>query len=324
MTQTAAIDIGATWIRGGLISEDATITHRLRVPTPKAGSSGTVVTETVITILEKLVPLTPTDGGIGIASAGPLDLATGSIVSSPNMVFDKIDIIDPLREQFLRPVFLINDCRAGALAEQMFGAGAHSRAGGGLKAETHVESSISDLVYITISTGIGGGVISGGRLLTGATGNAGEVGHLFVDSRYNLICGCGGTGHFEAYASGSSIPGFYARFLKEEGISGTIPETADAILSSRDLVAARFRDELAVICGRALTGVIVAYDPDVIVLDGPVARNHPSFVSAMIERVDRHLPVPRVVISSLGGDAPLLGAAVRVWMEDDVIAYEYG
>ncbi|MDO8841654.1 ROK family protein [Methanocalculus sp.] len=297
MTQRAVIDIGATWIRGGLVSVDGTVTQRLRIPTPKIGISGVVVTNAVIGILEKLLPTTPPGSGVGISSAGPLDLTSGSIASSPNMVFDRIDLISPLRERFSRPVSLINDCRAGALAEQAFGAG---------KGQT-------DLVYITFSSGIGGGVISGGRLITGSTGNGGEIGHLYVDGRYHLVCGCGGTGHFEAYASGNGIPRFYRRFCAEEGIFiETLPD-ADTILSSEEAVPARFRDELAVICGRGLSGVIAAYDPKIIILDGPVVRNHPDFVSAMIEQVDRYLPMPKVVVSPLGGDAPLIGAGVAAF-----------
>lgn len=296
LTQRAGIDIGATWIRGGLVSADGKVTQRIRIPTPRTGSSGAVVTDAVIGILEKLLPLTPPGSGIGISSAGPLDLTTGSIVSSPNMVFDRIDLISPLRERFNRSLLLINDCRAGALGEQAFGAG-----------KDH-----ADLVYITFSSGIGGGVISGGRLITGSTGNGGEIGHLYVDGRYDLVCGCGGTGHFEAYASGTGIPRFYATFCEEEGIVRETFPSAEMILSSEEAVAARFRDELAVICGRGLSGVIAAYDPGVIILDGPIVRNHPDFVERMVERVDRYLPMPKVMVSPLGGNAPLIGAGVAV------------
>jgi glucokinase len=294
MTDTAAIDIGATWIRGGIISSDGTIRHHLRVPTPQAGSSGIVVTDAVIGLLDELLSHTVSAHGIGIASAGPIDITLGSIVSSPNMAFECIDLVSPCEERFNRSVSLINDCRAGALAEQAFGAG---------KDQT-------DLVYMTFSSGIGGGVISGGRLITGSTGNGGEIGHLYVDGRYHLVCGCGGIGHFEAYASGKGIPRFYGRFCAEEGLFiETLPD-ADAILSSEEAVPARFRDELAVICGRGLSGVIAAYDPEIIVLDGPVVRNHPDFVSAMIGQVDRYRPMPKVMVSPLGGDAPLIGAGV--------------
>jgi len=295
----AGIDIGATWIRGGLIDQQGSLSSLIRVPTPTAGSSGAVVTEAVIAILDQILPQTPPGTGVGIASAGPLDLRSGSVVSSPNMAFDRIDIVLPIEERFGRPVTLINDCRAGALAEAAFGAG----------------RGLTDLLYLTFSSGIGGGVISGGRLLSGAGGNGGEVGHFYVDGRYGLICGCGGTGHFEAYASGTGIPRFYARFLEEEGEIAPVLDSADAILSSMDPVVCRFRNELAIVCGRGLSSIIAAYNPEAIIFDGPVVRKHPAFVPAMVSRVDRYLPVPDCLVSPLGGDAPLIGAGVVAWRE---------
>lgn len=295
----AGIDIGATWIRGGLIDRHGSLSSLLQVPTPTAGSSSLVVTEAVSTILDEILPKTPPGTGIGIASAGPLDLRSGSIVSSPNMAFDRIRVVSPVEERFGRPATLINDCRAAALAEEAFGGG----------------SGRGDLVYITFSSGIGGGVISGGRLLSGAGGNGGEVGHFYVDGRYGLICGCGGRGHFEAYASGTGIPRFYARFLEEEGETAPVLDSADAILSSMDPVACRFQKELAAVCGRGLSSIIAAYNPEVIIFDGPVVRNHPDFAPAMVSRVDRYLPVPECLVSPLGGYAPLIGAGVVVWRE---------
>ncbi|MBR1369114.1 hypothetical protein RJ53_06235 [Methanocalculus chunghsingensis] len=295
----AGIDIGATWIRGGLIDQHGSLSSLIRMRTPTAGRSGAVVTEAVIAILDQILPETPPNSRIGIASAGPLDLRSGSVVASPNMAFDRIEIVSPVKERFGRPVTLINDCRAGALAEAASGAGRDLR----------------DLVYLTFSSGIGGSVISGGRLLSGAGGNGGEVGHFYVDGRYGLICGCGGRGHFEAYASGTGIPRFYARFLEEEGEIGSVPDSADAILSSMDPVASKFKKELATVCGRGLSTIIAAYNPEAVIFDGPVVRNHPAFVPAMVSRVDRYLPVPDCLISPLGGDAPLIGAGVIAWRE---------
>jgi glucokinase len=237
---------------------------------------------------------------IGVSACGPIDHRRGSVVRPPNLPFREIPLSGPLSAEFGLPVRLANDCHAGVLGEVVFGAGAGCR----------------DLVYITFSTGIGGGVICNGRFVLGRDGNAAEIGHFHVDSSYNLPCGCGGTGHWEGYASGRSIPGFFARWHggKEQNAGETdTPSAAGIFAAARggDAAALGFMEALGEINGRGVSSVIVAYDPSRIILDGSVVlQNEDLILSHLLPYVDRFLPIPEIRLTALGGLAPLYGASI--------------
>jgi glucokinase len=292
MDPIGAVDLGGTRTRVALVGADGSVLARETFPTPSRGPSPTAVTEAIEAALRRV------SGGslhaIGVSAAGPLDRAAGAIVAPPNLPYPRIELVGPLEAALGVPVTLINDSRAGALGEHAHGAGRGCR----------------DLVYVTISTGIGGGVIADGRLLTGRNGNAGEIGHITVETRHGLVCGCGYPNHWEAYCSGRNLPRFYAA----ERESGD-PEfgTAEAIFgAARDgaPAARRFLEAVAVLNGRALSTLVVAYDPERIVLDGAVVlAQEDLLVGPAVARMEEFLPRPEVVVSRLEGDAPLLGAA---------------
>jgi glucokinase len=194
----------------------------------------------------------------------------------------------------------MNDCPAGALGEMYFGDGRGCR----------------DFVYITISTGIGAGVVTGGKILLGRNGNAGEIGHFHVDTTYNATCGCGHPGHWEAYASGRHLPEFFSRWCKENntGVTGEWARSSPGIFEAVRAGYAGlddFMEELGRINARGISDVIVAYDPSRIILDGSVVRNNSDLLVPLLDRyIDRFLPMPEIMISRLNGLAPLLGASV--------------
>ncbi|HZU67523.1 MAG TPA: ROK family protein [Ktedonobacteraceae bacterium] len=127
--------------------------------------------------------------GIGIATPGPLDNRTGIIYSPPNMPgWDNVPLRDLFNERYKVATYVENDANAAALGEFLFGAG----------------RGYKNIVYLTISTGIGGGIIIDGRLIEGASGTAGELGHMSIDWR-GVPCSCGSTGCLEAMASGTAI-----------------------------------------------------------------------------------------------------------------------
>ena len=266
-THVAAIDLGATHLRAGIIDREGTV----KAHAQNEVKGLTDAAEILALISEMIVDLSQTSGlspkAIGISTAGPVDMKTGSVVGSPNMKCERIFLSGPLKERFGIPVCMMTDCKAGVLGEYYFG--------GAKEAKT--------LVYLTISTGIGAGVLEGGRLLCGSNGNASEVGHMIVDTTWNLVCGCGGIGHWEAYASGSGIPNFF-RAWGEKMIDC---DPKPSMNTGQILYAAEkgsptcrsFTDELAKINGRGLSSVIAAYNPDLIVLDGPIVRNYPALIA---------------------------------------------
>jgi glucokinase len=214
--------------------------------------------------------------------------------------------------EFGLPVILANDCHAGIIGEATYGDA----------------QGIANAVYLTLSTGIGAGVLAGDRLLFGREGNAAEVGHFAVDTTYRIRCGCGHEGHWEGYASGRHLPGFFARWCEVHGHPLPPGWKGDAavifeLARSGYATAVDFIDELARINGRGISDLIVAYDPERIILDGAVVlENGPLIYPRCLPYIDRFLPLPAIQISRLGGKAPLLGAAVLAQGEPPISGVE--
>jgi glucokinase len=306
-----AVDIGATTTRVALFGPGGEILGRVTSPTPGSGDSPEIVTRHLAGLIRRVLPSVrgPSPVAIGISACGPIDHRRGSVVRPPNLPFGEIPLAGPLGEDFGLPVRLANDCHAGIIGEVVFGAGA----------------GCQDLVYITLSTGIGGGVICNGRLVLGRDGNAAEIGHFHVDSTYNLPCGCGGIGHWEAYASGRYIPGFFARWCDLKGQTPGEINTSSAAgifaaAKKGDPAALGFMKALGEINGRGVSNVIVAYDPSRIILDGSVAlQNEDLILPSLLPFVDRFLPLPEIRLTALEGLAPLYGASVIARGYDTVV-----
>ena len=310
MDQVIAVDLGATRIRCAAVSENGDILNKLEQDTPRIGDSGMAVTSLIADMVAGLLADSKALG-IGISSAGPIDMAAGEVVCSPNLAYTRIPLTAPLNMRFGLPVFLQNDGTCGVIGEHWMGS-----------AQGHEHA-----VYITISTGLGGGVMVDGRPIFGRGGNAGEIGHFFVDDRYRLPCRCGETGHWEAYAAGSNLPTFFAIFSTANGHPVREEWAADAKgifeaaeRGNQDVLA--FMDTLGEINARGVSDVIVAYDPEIIILDGGVARNHSEkIIRALLPYLDEYLSPPLFKRTGLEGNAPLLGAARSAF---DTIGLESG
>lgn len=298
--KTIAVDIGASYIRIALFSKNLLLKFK-KFKTPFEAESGEIISSKISDMIYSNFSCEDLNSvsSIGVSSAGPLDIQKGEIINSPNMNFSKIRIKKPLENEFQKEVKLINDCHAGVLGE------------------LSVDTSLKDknTVYITISSGIGTGAYIDGNLILGKNGNAGELGHLFVDSDYSLSCRCGGFGHWEAYCSGNGMPAFFKEFCRKKKYS---VNCADKITSKiifenakNDLILYKnFIDEIGKINSRGISGVIAAYSPDIIILDGSVAINNSNAILDGINQyTDRYLEMPEIRMSRLNGRAPLYGAA---------------
>lgn len=302
MSAVIAVDLGGTNTRVAWCRQPGTIARKRSASTPKEGSDPAAIARFIAGMIRAVAgpEEIASAAGIGVATAGPVSLETGTVVNPPNLPFRGIPIAAPLEKEFGLPVRLANDCHAGAIGEAYFGAGRLCR----------------NFVYITISTGIGAGIVANGRLLIGRDGNAGEIGHFTVDTTYNATCGCGFSGHWEGYAAGRYIPRFFGLWARS---SGTVPDvewcrSAEGIFAAAragEPLANLFLKDLGRINARGISDVTVAYDPGVIILDGSVVRgNEDLVIPPILENADRFLPLPEIRVSPLGGDAPLLGASV--------------
>ena len=258
--------------------------------------------------------------GVGIGSIGPLDLRRGRILSPANIPHDHIPLVEPIKEELGVPVRLLNDCTTAVIGEKEFGAG----------------KGIQNLIYVTLSTGIGGGVYVDNHLLLGKDGNAAEIGHTTIDMEGRLECGCGKKGHWEAYCSARNIPN-YVRTLLEGRNSKEVESSILMKFAGGDRYnitakglyeAAKANDPLSIeivekigeLNAIGFANIINAYDPALITVGGAVALNNRDFV---IEPIKRHVHkyainrIPDIKITPLGGDVVLYGALAMVFAFND-------
>jgi glucokinase len=187
-----AVDIGASRIRAAVVEQTTIrIIDFSEAPTPQSPDPE-AIPSSVVRLVKGLAGLDRVRRA-GVASIGPIDSRRGVIVLAPNVAGRprSIPVAEVLkRELGLEEVYMANDCNAAAYAEHLARSGK----------ERH------DLLYVTVSTGIGGGAVVEGRPLLGSRGNAAEIGHCVVDPSGYMRCGCGGRGHWEAYCSGMFLP----------------------------------------------------------------------------------------------------------------------
>jgi len=305
------VDVGATWVRIAL-HDGSSIVKKVRFRTPREGDELSVPNAIIETVKREFREHIDRVEAIGIGSIGPLDLARGTIVGAPNVPFKRIDLAVPIMEALRKPVYLANDCVAAVWGEKIFGAA----------------KDCENVVYVTISTGIGGGMIVNGSLLLGKKGNAHEIGHIVVDIERRLRCNCGGYGHWEAYCSGANIPRFASYIIerlpaKSEYLSSELyrlweegsirSEDVYSLARRGDPLARRVVDEVTRFNVAGFESVVNLYDPEIVVIGGSVALNN---VDLVVEPVKSALgsgkglltESPRIVTTPLGDDAVLLGA----------------
>jgi len=307
------IDLGATWVRLALSNIQGSFLEKVQERVDK--SSEKAAAKQII----KMIHLVCQKGnieladleGVGIASAGPLSLKEGALINPANLPFEYVPLTEPISEELGVPAYLLNDCTAAVLGERAFGAG----------------KGLDNIVYITIGTGIGGGAIVDGCLLLGKDGNAVEIGHLTIDFKGRLKCGCGKRGHWEAYCSGRNIPNFVRMKLEEidEAIveksliyakaKGDLSKLTSEILfdaaKEGDKLALRLVKEIGVLNAIGFANVINAYDPSLITVGGTVTLKNTKLTLSPIRRhVENYVlnRVPRIIATPLGEDVGIFGA----------------
>lgn len=301
MTSVAGLDIGATTIRGAVADERGRLRATATEPTPRdrAGIVGTIQTVLRGVADDAGVPL-DSMLAVGIGTMGPLDHEAGVVMNPPNVPgVESIAVVDTVADVYDGPVVFENDAVAAAIGEQHF-----------------VEDSPENLVYLTLSTGIGVGAIVDGHVLRGASGNAAEIGHVTVAPDSDRRCGCGARGHWEAFCSGRAIPETARRLSEEEDVETSLdletlssPNLFDAV--GTDPLADRVIERLAAYNAIGVATAVHAYDPSVVHIGGSVATNNPETVVDPIRRLlPDHLvgDPPDVSVTPLGSDAVLRGA----------------
>lgn len=299
------LDIGGTKLAVGVVTPDGATHGFIVEPTPKG--DWRVAVRQLFDMGRRAIARAGLDEpvrAVGIGCGGPLDAPAGVLECPPHLPgWVDVPIGRLAAEEFDVPAVLQNDATAAALAEYRFGAGRGTRT----------------MLYLTVSTGIGGGAVVDGSLLRGAAGNGGEFGHVTVH-RGGRLCSCGRRGCIEAYASGTSIAE-RAREALTRGASSSLRSlerltAADvsAAAAAGDPIARAVWTETVDLLGTAVTDLVNVFEPDLVVLGGGVTRAGATLLDPIRDQVAREAMGPaggaaRVALAGLGDLVGVVGAA---------------
>ncbi|MCL0065696.1 ROK family protein [Dehalococcoidia bacterium] len=304
-----AVDIGGTSFRVALADREAALIARNAEPTrPQEGPEigiqrlKAAIRKTASSVSFKEV------AGIAVGAAGPVNPQKGVILTPPSLpAWRDVRLKEQLEEEFQLPIWMENDADMAARGEHRFGVG----------------RGYDRLIYITVSTGIGGGIIINGQLLSGSSVSIAEIGHMVVDPD-GPVCNCGGKGHLEAVASGTAIARMAVERISQGDLSSishlvrgdlsrVTAETVEEAAEQGDVTAQAVMQKAGTSLGIAVVSLIHIFDPEVVIIGGGVS-NAGELILNPIREVITQRAMPdfknraRVVRSSLGDDSVILGA----------------
>ena len=298
------VDLGGTKIYTALVDLDGNIIKEKTVET-LAHEGEQAVMGRIIDTIDYVTEGTDKNliKSIGIGSPGPLDVKNGIIIENSNLPFKNFAIVKTIKEKYDLPTYLDNDANVATLGEFMFGAG----------------KGTENMVFITASTGIGGGAVLNGKLFRGATGNALEVGHMTVSTE-GPRCGCGNLGCVEALGSGTAI-GKRAKEAVSTNVTTSLKNydnvTAKEVFkeaANGDRVAKNILNTSLTYLGIAVANTITNFDPEKVVGGGGVVNGGDIVIDTLRNVVEERCMaafVENCTIEKavLGGKAGVLGAA---------------
>lgn len=301
-----ACDLGGTNLRMAAINADGSVLYRTKYATPR-GDNAEQIVDAFASAAEECIGAVADKGNIKALSAAVpsgIDYKNGIVVKAPNLpALDGFRLAPTLTSRIGLPVILENDANAAAIGEQAFGAA----------------KGFNSALMVTLGTGVGGGVIIDGKILRGADGMAGELGHICVEP-FGYPCGCGSRGCIEQYSSATAV----VRMTRE--LEGQYPQTKlrdKSPLTSADIYEAGLQnDELALevfrlmgfYLGVALASFINVINPEIIIIGGGASAGWDLFLPHTKEQIQKRsygVSAERVKIvrAELGDDAGILGAA---------------
>jgi glucokinase len=297
------IDIGGTKIAAGVVTSDGRILRKETSPTPQNQDH---LVRHILAIIEDLQGHHPEVTAVGVGAAGMIDWPTGHIRWAPNNSYSDLPLQQLLAEGSGLSAVVENDANAAAWAEAAVGAGA----------------GLSNIIALTIGTGIGAGIILNGELQRGETGIAGEAGHIIVGE----LCGCGATGCLEAMASGTALgrAGRRAAAADPEGRLAQLAGAADDVTGETvcqaalegDPAARQLFDQRGFWLGAGIASLVNVFDPQLVILGGGLVTSGDLLLTPALASFERfvfarpHRKLPALALAQLGIDAGLIGAAL--------------
>jgi len=305
------IDLGGTNIAAALVSAEGNITKRASVPTDRHGGLDAVLGGMRSVCIE-LLGGTEAPHSIGIGVPGAVNNDTGEVIFTPNLPLSGVNLAQMLRKDFGLPIYLGNDANCAALGETIAGGAKGAR----------------NVVFITLGTGVGGGIVIDGKLYTGVNGAAGELGHLVIISG-GRECGCGRKGCWETYASASGLNRTAIEFMRTHDKSelwelcGGQPEKVDgrivfAAYRDGDAAAKLAVEQYIMHLAAGAVSIINVFQPEMFCVGGGISNAWDCFGERLIAaigaevytRTSANTAQTKITKAALGNDAGIIGAAL--------------
>lgn len=302
------VDVGGTTVKLGLFDIEGNLLDKWEIPTRKENGGELILVDTAESIKAKMSEkdmLKKDVVGVGLGAPGPID-GEGTVYGAVNLGWGTFSIRDTLAELLDLPVKAGNDANVAALGEMWKGGG----------------QGCKNLIAVTLGTGVGGGIIVNGEILTGAVGAGGEIGHMHVEDNETERCGCGNTGCLEEYASATGIVRLAVRALhscEEPSVLRDVPEEElsakkvfDAVKDG-DGLAVKIAEQFGEYLGKGLGVVASIINPEIIVIGGGVSKAGKilfEYISPYFYKtVFRGSSNVKFALATLGNDAGIYGAA---------------
>ncbi len=310
------IDLGGSFIKFAAIDDQRNVTPTLELPTPQDGFSDSVIAQ-MLTGARQLIDEESISydliEAVGIGAPGPLDISAGITHAMPNIPgMERVPLSQKISSQLKKPVFLENDANAAAFGEYMLGAG----------------RGTDSMVLLTLGTGIGGGIVLGGKVFHGSHEMAGELGHMIVAPQ-GRQCPCGQRGCLEQYCSATNLAKTAQEAISSSDVQSSLEQVlaangsidakdVNAAAKAGDAVAAEIWDQAARFLAIGCVNICRIIDPDRIILAGGMARAGQDIlgpVNAHFASLHWRLTEQKttVMLAELGSDAGVIGAAGVAW-----------
>lgn len=299
------VDIGGTTVKLGLFDKEGCVLEKWEIPTVKDNHGAGILPDIAASIKERMTSMNIDQDdieGVGVGAPGPID-AEGTVYKAVNLGWDVFNIPKVLNGYLDLPVKAANDANVAAFGEMWQGGG----------------KGHANMVAVTLGTGVGGGIIVNGSILTGATGAGGEIGHIHIEDHEPEACGCQNHGCLEQYASATGVVRLAKRRLEkdqEPSILRSQELSAKAVwdaVKTGDPVAIQIAEQFGEYLGKGLAAVAAVANPEVFVIGGGVSKAGDilfDYIRPAYEKYAFHgCRNAQFALATLGNDAGIFGAA---------------
>lgn len=310
MSQYAfGVDIGGTTVKLGLFDVEGALLDKWEIPTRKENKGQEILPDVAKSILRKMEEKKISQSevkGIGVGAPGAVDSEGTMVGGAVNLGWDVFNLPAALKNHIDVPVVAGNDANVAAFGEMWMGGG----------------RGYKNMVAVTLGTGVGGGIIVDGRMLVGATGAGGEVGHIHLNDEETEACGCKNKGCLEQYASATGIVRLAKRRLAKDAKPSVLREgeisakTVFDAVKAKDEVAIEIAEQFGDYLGRGLATIADVVNPEIFVIGGGVSKAGEILLDYVKPAFEKYVFYPckgaKFALATLGNDAGIYGACAMV------------